>query len=60
MDHAFIILAAGPDSSRFFVTTGKATFGNEHGLQVWLAETNLNKFLNAQIPIDGFAECEGP
>jgi hypothetical protein len=56
----FIYLIAPPAPTRVFTSTGSATLGNEYGLQLWLAEIGHGgNYLNAHIPVDGVADCEG-
>lgn len=58
LSNAFVYLIAR-GSTRVFASTGPATLGNEHGLQVWLAEVNHGgEYRNARIPIEGVADCE--
>ncbi len=55
--NAFVYLLA-PGATRVFASTGPATLGNEHGNQIWLAESSHHGgYLDARIPWDGLAEC---
>jgi hypothetical protein len=59
LNNVFVYLIAPPSPTRVFVSTGRATLGNEYGLKVWLAETGHNgQYLDARIPADGIAECD--
>ena len=55
----FVYIIADGSPTRVFSSTGPATLGNEHGLQLWLAENaHSGQYRNARIPIEGVAECE--
>lgn len=57
LESAFVYLT-GTDVTRVFQTTGRATFGNEWGNQIWLGEVaHSGQFRNARIPIEGVADC---
>lgn len=59
LSSAFVYLIASGIPTRVFQSTGPTTLGNEHGLQVWLAEVgHSGNFLDARIPIEGVADCE--
>lgn len=59
LSSVFVYLIASGTPTRVFVSTGPATLGNEHGLQVWLAEVSHGGgYRNARIPIEGVADCE--
>lgn len=54
-----VVYILGPTVTRVFSTTGPATLGNEYGLQLWMGEVaHSGSFRNAQIPIDGIADCQ--
>ena len=56
---AFVYLIAPATPTRVFVSTGRATLGNEYGQQLWLAEIgHSGGYLDARIPADGLADCE--
>ncbi len=58
LERAFVYIL-GPTVTRVFSTTGPATLGNEWGLQLWLGEVaHSGSFRNAQIPIEGTADCQ--
>ncbi|MEJ2503916.1 MAG: hypothetical protein P8177_11495 [Gemmatimonadota bacterium] len=54
---AYVYLISS-SQTRVFSSTGAATLGNEHGLQLWLGEVaHSGTYRNARIPIDGVASC---
>ena len=54
---AFVYLLSS-GMMRLFKLTGPATLGNEHGLQVWLAEVaHSGAYRDAKLVIDGVANC---
>jgi hypothetical protein len=57
LSSAFVYLISS-GMTRVFTTTGPATLGNEHGLQLWLAEIDHSgAYRDARIPVEGVAEC---
>jgi hypothetical protein len=58
LDNVYVYLIAAPQPTRVFVSTGRATLGNEYGNQIWLAEVGHGgQYLDARMMVEGAATC---